>query len=97
VFAAPAKWLEYPPPEERCLGRDGQPDQPGDGQEVQKPQDVDVGLVDGIDLPGDPGRDQLFQRIIVPGQGDNGREQQVKNGQRTTAGSTKGKNASRTM
>ena len=48
------EWLENPPLQESCIGRDGQPDQPGDGQEVQKPQDVDVGLVDGIDLRGRP-------------------------------------------
>ena len=32
------------------------PDQPGDGQEMHEPQDVEVGLVDRVDLPGEPGR-----------------------------------------
>ena len=54
MLPAPAKWLEDPPAQERRLGRHRQADEPGDRQEVQESQDIEVGLVDRVDLPGDP-------------------------------------------
>ena len=57
VLSAPANRLQNPPFEESGVRPHSQPDQPGHGQEMDEAQDVEVGFIDRIDLPGEPVRE----------------------------------------
>src|SRR5204863_1461675 len=77
VLSAPPNRLKNPPFEETGVRSHHQPNQPGKRQEVNETQDIDVRLVDRIDLPGEPVRNEAFQRIIMPGQGDKGSKGEI--------------------
>ena len=81
LLAASANWPEHRPAQPACAGRHGHADQPGQGQELHDAQHVDIGLVDRIEQAADPGGRRLLQRIIMPGQGDEGGEQHEQDGQ----------------